>query len=126
MAVIMIVDDEEELRSLLKSLFENQGFEVTSASSGNKAIQLANKKEFDAILSDVRMHDGDGISLLKEIKKNPRFPAVFYFMSGYSDISPDTVKALGVCGIFQKPFDFPKMLEALKRSIAESINLQAN
>ena len=110
---VLIVDDEQEIRDIIKDNFEAMGFAVSTCESGNKAIEIFDKVGFNMVISDIRMPDGDGVDVLKHVKsKNPNYPAVF-LISGYSDYELSELYAFGADGFFAKPFD----LDDLKRNV---------
>lgn len=111
---LLVVDDVEEMRESLVMAFELKGYTVLSAESGAAAIELVRTKKVDFILSDVRMPAMDGVHLLQEIRKiHPEIP-VFLLMSGYTDVTPEQVKAMGAIGLITKPFDLSKVVEAIE------------
>lgn len=113
---ILIVEDDEALRESLVMEFEYHGAHVLSASSGNKALEVINKGErIDAILSDVRMPDGNGVDLLKNVKDiNVEVP-VMMFMTGFTDLSVPEAYHMGAEAILPKPFELDDLHDLMKR-----------
>lgn len=102
----LIVDDEELLREYFVEEFTDLGAKTISASNSKEALDLVAKNKIDVILSDIRMPGGDGVSLIKQIKKqNDEKPLVF-LITGFSDIEPAEAVTMGAETIFKKPFDF--------------------
>lgn len=102
---ILVVDDEVDILSLLKVLFNKFNFFVETAQSGNQAIEILENQQFDLVLTDVRMADGDGIELANKIRaKHPSKPSIL-FMTGFSDLLNEEIFHLGAEGKFTKPFD---------------------
>jgi len=64
---ILVVDDEENIRTIIKRSFQKEGYTVFTASSGNEALQELTKNSFDLVITDLKMPDGDGINLIKQI-----------------------------------------------------------
>src|SRR4051812_41969023 len=99
MKKVLIVDDEPDLRELIVFDFEAAGFNVFEAESANTALAVLDKNEIHAIVSDIRMSDGDGIYLMAEINK--RFshhkPAVI-FITGFSDLTVEEAMDKGASG----------------------------
>ena len=74
---ILIVEDDEKLRSLMSSMITMMGFEVTSAASGDEALNQFEKKPFDLVLTDLNMPGMDGWRLARHIKSlSPDTPVV--------------------------------------------------
>ena len=68
-ARLLVVDDEESLRITTAAIFENEGYVVDTASSGDEAIDLMNKADYDLVLTDLHMEGGDGLSVLNQIRR---------------------------------------------------------
>jgi len=114
---ILIVDDEEDLRELLSREFRALGYETTEAPSGNKALAHLASHSVDVVVTDIRMPDGDGIHLLKQIKaKSPQIPIVV-LITGYSDIGEPNAYHLGAEAVFTKPIDRKCLVAAVARSL---------
>ncbi len=69
---ILVVDDEENIRSLYRADLEDEGFEVEVASSGKEALEKIERESFDLVTLDIRMPDTDGICLLRRIKDHTK------------------------------------------------------
>jgi DNA-binding response OmpR family regulator len=108
---ILVVDDEEMLRELLQSVFAAEGAKVTMAENGTKAFQLCREQSFDALITDVRMPGGDGISLIKNVRAaRPKTLPLFFVCSGFNDLADGTAAALGIQRVFEKPFNLREMI----------------
>ena len=68
-AQILIIDDDEEMRSLLKELLEEEGFETACAGNGSDALKEMVKKPFDLVITDIEMPGLTGLDILPEMKK---------------------------------------------------------
>lgn len=89
---ILIVEDNVTLSQMQKDWLTREGYEVTTAIDAAVARRLIRKADFDLILSDVRLPEGDGLSLLAWLKKEkPGIPVVI--MTEYASY-PDAVKAI--------------------------------
>jgi two-component system response regulator (stage 0 sporulation protein F) len=116
-AHILIVDDELDLRELLAQMLESEGFRVSQASGGRMALEILKKESVDLVISDVRMPDGDGVELLKNIKAtNPKLPLVI-MITGFSDSSEAQILKLGAHAMFMKPFDTDAFSQAIHAAI---------
>lgn len=114
---ILIVDDEDLLLEILQDEFELEGATVTKASNGERAFELAQKYPFDAVITDVRMAGGDGISLLKKIHSQLQKKPAIFICTGFRDISEPEAKALGVIEIFDKPFNRKRMIQSVSAAL---------
>ncbi|GJM43754.1 MAG: acetoacetate metabolism regulatory protein AtoC [Gemmatimonadota bacterium] len=80
---ILIVDDEEGLRKVLKIMLSKEGYDVQVADSGADALQILDREAFDAVISDIKMPAMSGIELLKQIRaRDPGLPVVM--MTAYA------------------------------------------
>lgn len=66
---ILVIEDDEEMRSLLKDFFKGEGFEIDSVSNGFDAFQILIKRLFDLVITDIRMPGLTGLDILPRIKK---------------------------------------------------------
>lgn len=104
---ILVVDDEEGIRKVLRTVMEMAGHEVLEADNGKKALQVLDEQSIDLVLSDVVMPECDGIELLTGIRK--RHPGVrVLMMSGggrlWADYYLDLAQKLGAAAVIEKPF----------------------
>ena len=73
---ILIVDDEEMIRAVLREYIEFEGGEADEASDGMEAVKLCRERDYDVILMDVMMPRLDGFSAVKEIRKFKQTPVI--------------------------------------------------
>lgn len=116
---ILVVDDEEKIRLLIRKYAEFEGHTVTEVSCGLDAIEVATEKDFDIIILDIMMPDLDGFSVCREIRKKKKTPIIMLSARGeeYDRIHGFEI---GVDDYVVKPFS-PKELmlrigAVLKRS----------
>ncbi len=123
MKKILIIDDEEKLRSLLTRIIKLEGFTVTEAGTLKAGTKLLEKESFDIILCDVKLPDGNGVDFVKEIK--PIYPSVeIILLTAYGNIA-DGVQAMknGAFDYITKGDDNDKIIPLLNRAI-EKVQLQ--
>lgn len=121
---ILIVDDEDAQRSVLKGYLEKKGYRIFSASSGNEGIKTVQNNIIDIILSDFKMPDKTGLEVLEEVKKiNPEIS--FVILTAYGTIE-NAVKAmrLGAFDYISKPVDLDE-LDLMIERIIENRNLKS-
>ncbi|HEY4619849.1 MAG TPA: response regulator, partial [Nitrospirota bacterium] len=74
---ILLTDDDYEMRYAMSETLRRCGYTVDIATGGNEAIRKFTSKKFDMVITDVRMANGDGVHVLKEIKRHsPDVPVV--------------------------------------------------
>ena len=111
---ILFVDDHLDTNAALKILLERRGYHVTTAASVASGLELARKEEFDLLVSDIGLPDGDGTDLLRMILKERPMKAIA--VSGYStDADVEKSRSAGFQHHLKKPIAFPD----LERVIAE-------
>jgi DNA-binding NtrC family response regulator len=99
--------------------FSYRGYVVVAARTGDEAISILKNINFDIILSDFQMPNGNGMSVLNYVNTmNPK--AIFFFISGQSTISVDECLKAGAAKYFNKPFDLDNLAfeinEVMKKS----------
>lgn len=117
MALILIIDDEPQIRSMLKLMLERDGYEVAEAPDGIEGIKIHRQNPADLIITDLIMPNKDGIGMIIELKKE--FPDVkIIAMSGGGLNKPEGylkgAKKLGAACTLTKPIDRDEMLRAIK------------
>ncbi|MBU1055485.1 MAG: sigma-54 dependent transcriptional regulator [Proteobacteria bacterium] len=117
---ILVVDDEESMRELLDVILSREGYNITSAGSGGKAISWLGKKDFDLLLCDIRLGDMTGIDVLKAAKKKD-LNSVVIMISAYAS-AETAIEAMnsGAYDYVPKPFNN----EELKLTIANALELK--
>ncbi len=120
---LLVVDDEEQIRNLIKKYASFEGYQVTEASDGMEAVEICLKQRFDLIIMDVMMPELDGFSACREIRKHANTPVLMLSARGeeYDRIHGFEI---GVDDYVVKPFS-PKELmmrvqAILKRSRTSS------
>lgn len=110
---ILIVDDEQDILELMAEEFIDLGHEIELAICGNEAIEKLKSSHFDIVLSDYMMPNGNGLTLLTYINSLAKKP-IFFFASGYSEISQDECLARGASYFFTKPFCFTEVSQKIE------------
>ena len=121
---ILVIDDEEAQRSVLKGYLEKKGYKIFSASSGNDGIKAVQNNLIDIVLSDFKMPDITGLEVLERVKKiNPEIS--FVILTAYGTVE-NAVKAmqLGAFDYISKPVDLDE-LDLLLERIIENKNLKS-
>lgn len=115
---ILVVDDEPDIRNLLKEILEDEGFEVTVAKNAEEARENRRHRRPDLILLDVWMPDTDGITLLKEWSDGATLEAPVIIMSGHGTVET-AVEAtrLGAYDFIEKPLSIAKILLTVQRAL---------
>jgi DNA-binding NtrC family response regulator len=123
MARILIIDDEPQIRSMLRLMLERVGYEVIEAADGMEGIRQYRDNPADVIITDLIMPNKDGIGMIIELKKE--FPQIkIIAMSGGGVNRPegylDGAKKLGASRTLTKPIDRDEMMSAVKETLKEN------
>lgn len=118
---ILIVDDEPDIRGLLKEILEDEGFSISVAENGQSAREALRARRPDLILLDIWMPDIDGVKLLKEWKENKSFDCPVIMISGHGTVET-AVEAIrvGAYDFIEKPLSIAKLLITVDRALETS------
>jgi DNA-binding NarL/FixJ family response regulator len=117
MQKILIVDDEDAFRAIVKEILIDKEFSAAEASNGLNAIEIFKNNPFDAVLLDLRMPGMDGIETLQELKKiDSHVPIII--LTAFGDI-PTAVEAVkqGAYDFITKPPEFDELVTIIKRAV---------
>ncbi len=117
MAKILIVDDEEPIRSILRQLFEYEGHEVDEAGSAAEALTLLQEGPADVAFLDVKMPGQDGIELLETLRRDrPDLQVVMISGHGTIDTAVEATRK-GAFDFLEKPLDSDRLLLTLRNAL---------
>jgi len=110
---ILIVDDEKNMRKTLADILRDEAYQVATAGTGEKALELCSKQDFDVVLMDVRMPGMDGVEAFRRIRRHREGVRVL-LMSGY-DVNHLKEAALdeGAIAFLSKPLDVQKVIQLI-------------
>ncbi|MGM0932021.1 MAG: sigma-54-dependent transcriptional regulator [Bacteroidota bacterium] len=117
MTKILIVEDDVAFGTMLKTFLQKRNYEVRLAFTASEALKIINDKDFDLILTDVRLPDKDGLDILKEVKaKNTKTQVIV--MTSYAEISM-AVQAMkdGAFDYVSKPFRPESILQTIENAL---------
>ena len=105
-AKVLLVDDDASLLKLLAIRIESKGYEVTTCESGLTALQILKSQVFDAVITDLRMDEMDGMALHRQLQS--RYPALPVIMMTAHGSIPDAVEATkqGIFAFITKPVPY--------------------
>jgi DNA-binding NtrC family response regulator len=119
---ILIVDDDENIRKVLTTILEDEGYDVESVDTAKKAIERTRRKFYNLALIDIRLPDMEGIELLTKMKNTtPKIRKII--ITGYPTLQ-NAVEAVnrGADAYIMKPFDMEKVLEEIKDQLKKQQN----
>ena len=119
---ILLVEDEEQVRLIAKTILEKMGFSVIEAVNGLEALELyhQNATEINLVLTDLGMPIMDGYEMFRELKKiNSELPIVI--SSGFGDaVVTSRIARKDIAGLISKPYDHSRLREVLKAALIRS------
>lgn len=119
---VLIVDDEETIRKMVRMILEDELYEFAEAANGLEAQALLEKMPFDLIITDVIMPDCDGIELVMAVRR--KLPGIkVIVMSGGGRMRAchylDLAGKLGAARVFEKPFDTAALRQTVQELLSE-------
>lgn len=118
---ILVIDDDDQMRVLLRQVMEWAGFEVTEAEDGREGMQQQRRQPADLVITDLIMPEQEGMETIRLLKKE--FPQTrIIAISGGGRIGPEAylpaAQELGADRVFSKPFDVRELAGAVKELLA--------
>ena len=120
MEKILLVDDEKDIRELLKVRFEISGFKCLTAKDGKEAVELAKYKQPSVIILDLMMPGMDGFQTHKALKADPstkNIPIIAYTAQDPEVVAEKGLEALDIVDFVLKPFDAEVLMLAVNKAL---------
>jgi len=122
MVRILVIDDEEQIRTVLVESLEHEGYQVMDAPNGKVGMELIREEPFDLVVTDIVMPEKEGIEIIVELRQYFPETNVIAISGGARNLKADvvlkTAKILGVhCTLF-KPFGIDEFLKTVKTCIS--------
>ncbi len=119
MARILIIDDEDSVRILLRIVLEQSGYEVVVAATADTAVALYEKCPADLVITDIFLPDADApAKRLELVGRHPGMKVIALSGAASQDIALRMAKLLGACRIIQKPFCIHELREEVRSQMA--------
>ncbi|MFH1249211.1 MAG: response regulator [archaeon] len=115
---VMVVDDEQDIVTLLTAVLENEGFKTISASSGQECLDKLKTAKPDLILLDMMMPGMSGREVCERIRKDPKtknLKIAFVTVARFSEIGKEKLKDMNVSDYITKPFDNDELIKRVKK-----------
>lgn len=122
MPLILIIDDDDNYRTMLKRTLEREGYETAVAENGKRGMELARSSAPDLVITDLVMPEKEGIETIIELKKE--YPGLqIIAISGAGNSGPEDylklAKHLGSSYTFAKPFPREELIKVVKELLEE-------
>lgn len=117
MARILIIDDDAQIRNMLRQMLEREGFEIADAADGKAGIRLFHQAPADLVITDIIMPDKEGLETIRELlQDNPDLRIIA--MSGGGLVGPHhylkIAEGFGAIRTFTKPIDRRELISAVR------------
>lgn len=122
MPSVLVVDDEDRIRRLIREVLEQAGYVVEEARGGKEGLERYRANQADVVIMDILMPDQDGLESIMTLRRE--FPTSRVIaMTGGSDMIGvlnflDVAKMLGACRTLQKPFEIQGLLDTVAAEVA--------
>ncbi len=122
MACVLVIDDDEQTRTLVRHMLDREGHEVVEAVDGADGLRLFGKSPPDVVLTDINMPGLDGHDVIEAIRmQHPDVPIIA--ISGGGPVGREELllkaSALGADQIIMKPFEFRQLVSAVERALEQ-------
>jgi DNA-binding NtrC family response regulator len=117
---ILVIDDEEPIRRLLRKLLEGAGYEVIEAENGRAGIQQCNRATVDLVITDIIMPEGEGLETIRELRRLQPGMKIFAMTGARISKQLDILniaEAFGAIRTFDKPFELNAVLNAVREQV---------
>lgn len=121
MRKILVVDDECDICDFVRNFFQERGYFVLTALSGEEAIKIAKAEKPELILLDVRMKGMDGIAALKHLKEHNRNQKIIMVTAMDDREKMDEACRLGACDYITKPLMLDYLEQTVEKNLKERI-----
>lgn len=123
MAYILVIDDEPQLRGLLRKILADDGHTVDTAENGKTGLKLTNCKSYDLVITDIIMPEQDGFEVMKEIRQKSPEVGIIAITGGTRHIDPKlliiSANHLGAKKVIAKPIDFDQLKTAVNEVLQD-------
>jgi DNA-binding response OmpR family regulator len=120
MPKILLVEDDDQLRGMLKLLLTSAGYEVSEATNGKRVCDMHQQQRFDLVITDLVMPDIDGLAVIMELRRIDRDVRIIAMSGGGQGKGEDYLRIaqkLGAHLTLSKPFGNQEFLEAVRLAL---------
>src|SRR5215831_2156867 len=119
MALILIVDDEDYIRSVIEEILREAGHDVVTVRSGEEAKHLCEGRSFDLVITDLSMPGMDGLELIHSLRRSHEGVRVLAVSGAFDGQFLKVATALGAVGTLRKPFTPNGLLIAVNKILGK-------
>jgi DNA-binding response OmpR family regulator len=119
MTKILVIDDERDIRDLLRYLLESKGYEVLEAGNGEDGLRVFQRTPADLVMTDILMPDKEGLATIIDLKKKyPHLKIIAMSGASKSDHYLSFARKLGADKILEKPFNLQTVMQAIEELLS--------
>ncbi len=119
MKKILIVDDDLNILFLFAEMLKMEGYDVVTASTGTKALQLVFQSDFDLLILDIKMPGIHGLEILRRIRESGNNTPII-ICSAFEGMKDDfIIKSYNISDFLAKPIDLKSLSDSVKRTLEE-------
>ena len=121
MPKVLIIDDEKDIRSVLKDMLGMSGYDVDTAEDGRKAKELYDKTDYDVVITDIIMPEQDGFEVILDYRNKNQLDRIIAISGGGRTASEDYLNIashFGVSSIFSKPPNYKDLIAKVDEIVA--------
>jgi DNA-binding response OmpR family regulator len=125
MTRVLIIEDNDDLRAILRHALQAEGFEVSDAPSGNRGLELQRQYPASVVVTDIFMSDGEGIETIVTLRDEFPRARIIAISGGGKAVGGDylaVAQELGVEKALRKPFDLDEFVDAVRELAATSFS----
>jgi|Deesub1362A_J573_1020465.scaffolds.fasta_scaffold00105_76 DNA-binding NtrC family response regulator len=120
MAEILVVDDDPQMRDDIAEMLRSEGYNITTASSGEEALEFIRERDFDVVLTDLMMPGISGMDVLREVMKiKPKTRVIVITAFATIESAVEAMK-IGASDYISKPFKLNEVQVAVRRALEEA------
>ncbi|MCI0411898.1 sigma-54 dependent transcriptional regulator [bacterium] len=123
---VLFVDDDREMRQLIIDFFHSEGYKITEAANGKDALEHLSDEEFDVVITDLRMQEMDGLTLLRQIRTaSPNLPVILITAFGSIETAVEAIKE-GATNFIPKPLKMQTLKAIVDKAVDQKWMAEEN
>jgi len=111
---ILVVDDEPQIRTMLRDWLQRGGYEVAEAADGKQAIDILRKESFDVVIADILMPEKDGLEVIMYLQRESPLTRCVAISSPSNRVFLQSAQLLGATRVVEKPFTAAEIETAIR------------
>jgi DNA-binding response OmpR family regulator len=118
---VLVIDDNEDVRTLIELALQAEGFHVSVAANGHDGMSLLRKQIFDIVVTDILMPEKDGIETIAELRRDFPDVKIIAISGALSATGFDYLRVpiqLGAARILRKPFEIQELVSAIRELVS--------